>query len=215
MKKVIPLLVLSAALLSGCGGGGSSDSSSANTGGSNVSNGSGSNTGSNNGGVTDGNTDAGDTTGPSAPGNVIVPDDTDFAEQMLNAVNQARAQEQNCGGEIMPAVPALTWDYDLQEAAYRHSSDMANGGFMSHTGSDNSTPDQRIADTGYSANAWGENVAAGQKNIPAVMAAWMASPGHCKNIMNGNVTQMGAAMVENVDTQYDQYWTQVFARPRG
>ncbi|GAL02675.1 probable transmembrane protein [Photobacterium aphoticum] len=89
--------------------------------------------------MTDGNTDAGDTTGPSAPGNVIVPDDTDFAEQMLNAVNQARAQEQNCGGEIMPAVPALTWDYDLQEAAFRHSSDMANGGFMSHTGSDNST----------------------------------------------------------------------------
>ncbi|MGF1688176.1 CAP domain-containing protein [Photobacterium japonica] len=210
--KVFPLVLLSAALLSGCGGSGGSDGASTNTG-SNVNTGSGSN---NNTGTTPGgSTDTGNTGGSVTPAPVGPTDETDFAEQMLNAVNQARAKEQNCGGQMMPAVPALTWDYDLQEAAYRHSSDMANGGFMSHTGSDNSSPDQRIADTGYSANAWAENVAAGQKSISAVMAAWMASPGHCTNIMNANVTQMGAAMVENVDTQYDQYWTQVFARPRG
>ena len=39
------------------------------------------------------------------------------------------------------------------------------------------------------------------------MQAWLKSAGHCENIMNANYTQLGAAGVNN-------YWTQVFARPR-
>lgn len=133
---------------------------------------------------------------------------------MLYAVNQARSQEQNCGGTMMPAVPALTWDYSLESAAYRHSSDMANADFMDHTGSDGSSPGDRIEDTGYVARAWAENVAVGQKDIDAVMAAWMASSGHCKNIMSSSVTEMGASAVENSGTKYGIYWTQVFGRPQ-
>ena len=33
------------------------------------------------------------------------------------------------------------------------------------------------------------------------------SPGHCENIMNGNVTEMGVATSGS-------YWTQVFAKPK-
>ncbi|MEZ9328760.1 CAP domain-containing protein [Vibrio breoganii] len=139
------------------------------------------------------------------------PEQDDFASLMLTAVNHARSIEQNCGGTIMPAVPALKWNYDLEAAAFRHSSDMANGDFMDHTGSDGSTPAERVADTGYSANAWAENVAAGQNSIDNVMASWMSSAGHCQNIMSSNVTEMGASAVENADTQYGIYWTQVFA----
>lgn len=142
------------------------------------------------------------------------PQSNEFADLMLHAVNQARSQQQNCGGTIMPAVPALTWDYDLESAAFTHSSDMANANFMGHTGSDGSDPGDRISATGYQFNAWAENVAAGQKNIDSVMAAWMASSGHCKNIMNATVTQLGASFVENPDSRYGIYWTQVFARPR-
>ncbi|MBC7006485.1 CAP domain-containing protein [Photobacterium sp. BZF1] len=211
--KVLPLVMLSALLLVGCGSGGSS-SSDGNSGsipgddiGSGGDNGSGGDTGS--GGDNGNNGDNGNTDPDPAPG----PGDT-FAEQMLFAVNQARAEEQNCGGQIMPAVPALTWDYDLESAAYSHSSDMANNNFMSHTGSDGSTPQDRIEATGYSWSTWAENVAAGQKDINAVMTSWMNSPGHCKNIMNGSVTEMGASFVENSSTQYGIYWTQVFAKPR-
>ncbi|MCV6069571.1 hypothetical protein OFP26_28740, partial [Escherichia coli] len=49
-----------------------------------------------------------------------------FAEQMLAAVNSARSTKQQCGATTMPPVGALTWSYDLESAAYRHSSDMAN-----------------------------------------------------------------------------------------
>ena len=214
--KVLPLFVLSSLLLVGCGSGGSSSSSSSGTDNSgnpvtlpedegNLNPGDDNNTGGdndNNNGDDQGNTDP-------EPG----PGDT-FAEQMLFAVNQARSQEQNCGGQIMPAVPALTWDYDLESAAFSHSSDMANNNFMSHTGSDGSSPQDRIEATGYSWSTWAENVAAGQKDINAVMTSWMNSPGHCKNIMNGSVTEMGASYVENSSTQYGIYWTQVFAKPR-
>ena len=218
--KVLPLFVLSSLLLVGCGSGGSSSSSSSGTDnsgnpvslpedGQNI----GTNPGDDNnvGGGNDNNSgdDQGNTDPDPAPG----PGET-FAEQMLFAVNQARAEEQNCGGQIMPAVPALTWDYDLESAAYSHSSDMANNNFMSHTGSDGSSPQDRIEATGYSWSTWAENVAAGQKDINAVMASWMNSPGHCKNIMNGSVTEMGASFVENSSTQYGIYWTQVFAKPR-
>lgn len=78
---------------------------------------------------------------------------------------------------------------------------------MSHTGSDGSSPVQRIDREGYSWSALGENVAFGYRNVASVMAGWLASPGHCSNIMNPNFTQLGAAEV-------DYYWTQVFARPR-
>lgn len=205
--KVLPIFLLSALLLTGCGSGGSDSPSSSDD----------SVTGSvpSDGGVSGG--DTGSDTGnidPQPEPQPIPQPDADFAEKMLFAVNQARSQQQNCGGQMMPAVPALTWNFDLEAAAFGHSSDMANGNFLSHTGSNGSTPDQRIAATGYSANAWAENVAAGQKDINAVMAAWMASSGHCVNIMSANVTQMGAAEVENPDTQYGIYWTQVFARPR-
>lgn len=55
-----------------------------------------------------------------------------FAEQMLAAVNSARSTTQQCGATTMPPVGgALTWSYDLESAAYRHSSDMANSDFMS------------------------------------------------------------------------------------
>lgn len=147
----------------------------------------------------------------STPPDEQPPEQDGFASLMLSAVNQARSVEQNCGGTIMPAVPALKWNYDLEAAAFRHSSDMANSNYMDHTGSDGSTPAQRVADTGYSANAWAENVAAGQNSIDDVMASWMNSAGHCQNIMSSNVTEMGASAVENTDTQYGIYWTQVFA----
>ncbi|MCQ1059107.1 CAP domain-containing protein [Photobacterium sp. DNB23_23_1] len=202
--KVVPILALSALLLSGCGGSSSGTDNTENT----VqlpedSGDTGTNPGDdNNTGGDEGNTDP-------DPG----PGDT-FAEQMLYAVNQVRSESQNCGGEIMPAVDALEWDLDLQDAAYRHSSDMANNNFMSHTGSDNSSPEDRINATGYSWSTWAENVAAGQKDIDAVMTSWMNSSGHCKNIMNGSVTEMGASFVENSDASYGIYWTQVFAKPR-
>ena len=54
--------------------------------------------------------------------------------------------------------------------------------------------------------ATSENVAMGQQNEEEVMKSWLSSPGHCANIMNPNVTEVGAA-------HSGDYWTQLFAAP--
>lgn len=137
-----------------------------------------------------------------------------FAEQMLAAVNSARSTTQQCGATTIQPVGALTWSYDLESAAYRHSSDMANSDFMSHTGSDGSKMSDRVNATGYAWSAIGENVAVGQSSINAVVNAWLSSEGHCLNIMSADFDQMGASLVENHSARYGYYWTQVFAKQR-
>ncbi|MCW8329999.1 CAP domain-containing protein [Photobacterium sp. SDRW27] len=219
--RTLSLLLISMFLVTGCGAGGGSEGGTTSGSGNTVSDGGSNNGGSNNdgtnGGFEGGNDGASD--GSSNDGSTPVPPpppppSDDFADQMLYAVNTARAQARDCGGQMMPAVDPLTWDYSLEQAAYVHSSDQANGGFMSHTGSDGSQPSDRVSAQGYNWASVGENVAAGQKDIDAVMTAWLNSAGHCKNIMSANYTQMGSASVSNSDTRYGIYWTQVFARPR-
>ena len=116
---------------------------------------------------------------------------------MLNAVNSERTSR---------GLSALSWNFLLESAALRHTSDMSSNGFLSHTGSDGSTAQTRIDATGYQWSAYGENVAQGQTSVTEVMTAWMNSAGHRANILNSNFMEIGVARVGN-------YWTQVFARP--
>jgi uncharacterized protein YkwD len=134
-----------------------------------------------------------------------------FEQEMLSAVNTARATGRQCGGANMPAVSALTWNGQLEQAAFSHSSNMANYDFFSHTGLDGKEVSQRVRDEGYNWRAVGENIAAGSPDVVAVMAGWLSSPGHCSNIMSENFTEMGAAVVTNNSASYRIYWTQVFA----
>ena len=135
-------------------------------------------------------------------------------QELLDAHNAARSQGRSCGGEYFEAAAPLQWSCPLRQAAFAHSNDMASVNFFSHTGSDGSSAGQRITNAGYNWQAWGENIAAGQTSVPAVMQGWLNSPGHCEGIMNPNFTQIGSARVDNSNSQYNNYWTTVFARPQ-
>ncbi len=139
---------------------------------------------------------------------------SDFDKDMLSRVNDARAQARSCGTSSFPAAAPLAWSCKLEDAALRHSIDMAANDFFSHTGSDDTNAGQRIAATGYQASFWGENIAGGYLNAAAAMADWLASPGHCANIMRTTFTELGAALAINPAAAYENYWTQVFAVPR-
>jgi uncharacterized protein YkwD len=80
----------------------------------------------------------------------------------------------------------------LALAAQRHSESMAFDGYFAHTGPRGETPLSRIRATGYLAShgsyAIGENIAWGTLDLAtprAVVAEWMASPGHRANILWG------------------------------
>lgn len=133
---------------------------------------------------------------------------------MLSAVNAARRTARQCGTVFYPAAEPLAWNDRLAQAAAGHSTDMATHDFLSHTGSDGRTLIARIEATGYRPVAWGENVAGGPADVDSVMAGWLASPGHCANLMNGAFRDFGAACARNDASTYKRYWTQNFAAPR-
>ena len=132
-------------------------------------------------------------------------------KQMLTRVNNARQQARICGSSSYVATSHLAWHCSLEAAAQRHSTDMADNNYFSHTGSDGSNAGQRISATGYPWRAWGENIAAGYAAVESVVTGWLDSPGHCGNIMNPTVTEMGAASTSNSSSDFQIYWTQVFA----
>ncbi len=96
----------------------------------------------------------------------------------------------------------LATNTDLQEAAQAHSESMASGAYFEHAGPGGSFL-ERIMDSGYlpGPNALysvGENIAYGslQDATPgAIVAAWMASPGHRANILNSSFREVGIGIV--------------------
>ena len=138
-------------------------------------------------------------------------DDDD--KEMLTLVNNARAAPHDCGSTAYPAAAPLAWNCQLEDAALGHSASMAENDFFSHTGLDGSSPGDRISATGYVWRTYGENIAAGYGDAQAAMDGWMASAGHCANLMSARFTEMGAGMASDSASTYGLYWTQDFASP--
>jgi uncharacterized protein YkwD len=149
----------------------------------------------------------------STPQAVIGQCMSDADKVMLTRVNDARSQARNCGSENYPATAALSWHCTLEDVAYEHSRDMGDHNFFSHTGSDGLGSADRVKNAGYNWSAVGENIAAGQQTIDAVMTGWLDSPGHCANIMHASYAEFGAASYTVDGSDFPIYWTQVFARP--
>lgn len=131
--------------------------------------------------------------------------------EILGLINQARSQGRNCGGTYFPAVAPLAWNSKLYQAALKHTNDMVQNNFFDHTGSDGSNAGTRITAAGYSWYTYRENIAAGYFSAQEVVSGWLSSTGHCSNIMNSLVTEMGVAKAKG--GSYGMYWTQNFARP--
>jgi len=132
-----------------------------------------------------------------------------FQAEAMQFVNAQRAAGASCGGRgaFAPA-PLLAWSVPLDRAALAHSDDMVAHDYFGHTGSDGSSAGQRAAAAGYAWRTWGENIAAGQTSVAATMAGWMASDGHCANIMNAAFRDIGLACVSGAaGNGYRSYWT--------
>ena len=136
-----------------------------------------------------------------------------FQQEILNRVNQARAAGRTCGSSSYGPAPALRWNGVLFNAAGAHSTDMAANNYFSHTSQDGRNAGQRITGAGYAWSAYGENIAAGQTSAQAVVDGWLASPGHCANIMNASYADIGTACVASSTSTYRTYWSMELARP--
>ena len=137
-----------------------------------------------------------------------------FEADALRLVNQQRTAGASCGarGNFAPAA-ALTWNARLGTAAYGHSRDMADNNYFSHDSLDGRSMADRINATGYTWSTSGENIAAGYNSVQSVVSGWMASDGHCANLMNPRFTEVALACARNDASTYRLYWSQEFGRP--
>jgi uncharacterized protein YkwD len=137
-----------------------------------------------------------------------------FQQEMLTHLNEARAASRMCGTTFYKAAGPLTWNAKLADPAGGHAQDMASNNYFSHTSQDGRSFSQRISATGYAWSATGENIAAGQATPEQVVNAWLQSPAHCENIMNGSYAEAGVACMKNDASSYKTYWVMELAKPR-
>ncbi len=134
-------------------------------------------------------------------------------QQLLQAINAARGKGRQCGGQAFGPAGALSWNATLGGTAEAHSRDMANNNYFDHKGRDGSTPGDRAELDGYAGQRIGENIAAGQGNAQKVVDSWLASPGHCANLMNPQYSELGAAYAADPKSDAGIYWTAMFGSP--
>ena len=107
-----------------------------------------------------------------------------FASALVDETNLARSAD---------SLGTLTTNATLERAAQMKADDMAAKGYFAHNSPDGKTPWYWFAEVGYDYAAAGENLAVNFSDSKDVIEAWMRSPKHRANIMNGNYTEIGIA----------------------
>ena len=110
----------------------------------------------------------------------------------------------------------VTMNATLMNEAGRFSGVIAALGRIDHRGNDGSNAGQRLTRAGYRWGFYGENLAAGQENADAVVAAWMASPGHRAKIPHPRAVEIGVGHTfrDGDPSLYFDYWTMELGRRR-
>ncbi len=142
----------------------------------------------------------------------------------LAVANYLRSLPIKCNDSRAYSGPAksLKWNEQLMQAAKEHSDDMLGKNYLSHEGSDGSTPKIRVQNSGFSGSYYAENLAYQKKSgIPYNGNEWLgrfiawiqSSSGHCSNLMSPYSEFMG--MYESKSTKgrnVTLYWTQDFGK---
>ena len=144
------------------------------------------------------------------------PRDHDFeliAATALQLVNEARLTARRCGSEYFDSAPPLILSPILNDVAKAHARDMAEREYYSHISRDGSTVADRAKRFGYKSIFVSENNNLGPETIERSVSDWISSPGHCRNLMQGTITEMGIGYAVNLGFRTGVFWVQVFGNP--
>jgi len=120
-------------------------------------------------------------------------------QELLDVFNRERATSN---------APKLSFHSLLQGAARRHGRDMYNNDFFDHKGSDNSSTENRVKDSGYTDSCqcnykFGEILADGATSANHAVQLWLESPPHRKILLDSDYVHVGIY-------KEGQYWVGVF-----
>lgn len=116
--------------------------------------------------------------------------------KVLKMVNEERAK---VGAKPLVMTEAQEWMAEQRAAELT--------ALFDHTRPDGSSYASLAAEEGLECTRIGENIAAGQPNAEIVMASWMSSDGHRKNILDPSYTHIGIGCFQFGGMMY---WVQYF-----
>ncbi|BCN30128.1 CAP domain-containing protein [Anaeromicropila herbilytica] len=119
-----------------------------------------------------------------------------FAQQVLDLINAERSKQ---------GLKPLATNNNITGAANVRAKEIVTS--FSHTRPNGASPFTALQDYNIKYSTAGENIAYGQPTPQAVVTAWMNSPGHRANIMNGSFGNVGIGTYVKNGTIY---WTQLF-----
>jgi uncharacterized protein YkwD len=135
-----------------------------------------------------------------------------FEDEVLRLLNLERFVGGVCGGVVMGSSGPLEMDEVLRGVARSYSARMADQDFFDHVDPQGNGPSDRVAASGFTGAApIGENIAEGYATPQEVMNGWMASPGHCANILEPSYGVIGIGYYFAEADPFRHYWTQNFA----
>lgn len=120
-------------------------------------------------------------------------------------INQQRSEHR---------LPRLHMSRRLNRSAQGWTNTMVSHGDFGH-GADFAA---RISAVGFDWSSVGENIATGYRTPAAVVRAWMASTGHCQNILSPSFLDVGTGVIGHSIPGVSSgtgTWTQDFALPMG
>lgn len=106
-------------------------------------------------------------------------------ENVISQTNKARKAED---------VAALTENAKLDEAAKNKAADMIKNDYFAHISPTGKSPWEWIIESGYDYRFAGENLAINFTKAEDQQNAWMDSPLHRKNVLNGQYEEIGVAV---------------------
>ncbi len=123
---------------------------------------------------------------------------------ILSEVNEVRKSHDK---------PPLEGDETLNRIAREYSRKMIRKDFFSHSSPSDQMVSDRLTQAGLDFHMVAENLAMNRnvdKPAKDLVAEWMDSPSHRKNILNGEYTLSGIGIWREKDLYY---FTQIFLRP--
>lgn len=139
----------------------------------------------------------------------VLPRSQNFAAIFASVLIEQTNDERNAD-----LLSTLRVNEKLELAARLKAEDMAAKGYFAHDTPDGKTPWYWFEKAGYDYAAAGENLAVNFTDSQDVTEAWMRSPTHRANIMNGNYTEIGIATARGTYKGKDAIFVvQEFGRP--
>lgn len=132
-------------------------------------------------------------------------ENSSYVTALQTLINDARTSDN---------LSALSVNAQLTAAAKNHAVDMLCNNYFSHIALDKSTPEERVAESGFTASVVAESIYASPTGDPQdAFDWWMNDPENRASILNANTTVVGIAYVQSDTSLFGGYFVVVSAKP--